>query len=180
MSGLYEFIAITEMSKRGKYAEIMEELAYQDDLTGLLNRKAFNKKVNIIKDGETIYTLVMMDLNYLKKVNDELGHVKGDEYIKYIAQSIAESFADDEGCFRLGGDEFFVMTTYRSDDEAFYESMKSLNNKINEYNKENDPAVKMSIAYGYTEYNPKKDSFDEKIKKADQNMYEMKAKMKGK
>jgi len=179
MSGLYEYIAITEMSKRGKYAEIMEELAYQDDLTGLLNRKAFNKKANIISDGETIYTLIMMDLNYLKRVNDELGHVKGDEYIKYIAKSIAESFANDEGCFRLGGDEFFVITAYRSDEEAFYDSMKNLNSMINTYNKENDPSIKMSIAYGYSEFNPKTDSFDEQFKKADQKMYEMKAKMKG-
>ncbi len=180
LSGVYEFINIAEMSKNGKYAEIMEQLAYQDGLTGLLNRKAYNKKLNEALDKTHTYTFIMIDMNYLKVVNDQLGHLIGDKYIKDVAKYISASFINGESCFRIGGDEFFVLAEYPESDPLFSESLDSMMNKINNFNKDNNYPIPLSVAYGVTIFNPLTDEVELKVKEADEKMYEMKARMKAK
>ena len=177
-SGIYEFINISEMSRRGQYAEIMEKLAYLDGLTGLLNRKAYNNTLDTASKGSHIYTMIMLDMNYLKKVNDELGHNVGDMYIKKIAEIMNESFVNKEKCFRIGGDEFFVMADYSMSDSLLKSSITTLLSKIEEYNKNSEYNIPLSVAYGVAEFNPEKDNIEEKSKAADENMYKMKTEMK--
>lgn len=176
--GLYEFYMITEMSKRGKYAEIMEELAYKDGLTGLLNRKAFNLNLKKAEESSSNTTFVMIDMNYLKKVNDEMGHNFGDVYITHLAEYLSKAFDDKELVFRMGGDEFFVMTPYSPDSEHFKESLAHLGDMIKDFNRSNDYEIEMSIAYGCAVYDPSQDKSNEKVKEADERMYNMKVEMK--
>ncbi len=178
LCGIYEFINISEMSRRSQYAEIMEELAYTDGLTGLLNREAYNKELeNPMEEGDS-YTFVMLDMNHLKKVNDILGHIMGDEYIKKIAEFIKTSFTSEDKCFRIGGDEFFVMAKRKCSDEKFQEALATLNQKIEQYNLEKNEKIPMSIAIGYAEYVYGKANVEEVIRIADERMYEQKKTMK--
>ncbi len=178
LCGVYEFISISEMSRRGQYAEIMEKMAYQDGLTGMLNRQAFNQEIEKIKSGNNRYTLIMMDMNYLKTVNDRFGHNNGDLYIKSMSEFITESFGRSGKCFRIGGDEFFIMMDISSGNADFAESMTGLQKRIALFNKEHEDMIPMSVAYGCSEYDPSKDDIEEKIKHADQKMYTMKSDMK--
>ena len=178
LTGIYEFISISEMSRRGQYAEIMEELAFRDGLTGLLNRLGFNNALDKASRGRHTYTFIMLDMNYLKKVNDELGHTTGDKYIKTIAELIKGSFVNNESCFRIGGDEFFVLADYGMSDPKFKQCMDLLRARIDDFNKENNYSIPLSIAYGATEFEPKRDSVESKIRHADERMYIMKAEMK--
>ena len=166
------------MSRRGQYAEIMEELAYRDGLTGLLNRMGFNNALKIAEKGKHTYTFIMLDMNYLKKVNDELGHITGDLYIKRIASCITEVFVNGESCFRIGGDEFFVLTDYEMSDPRFKQCMDLLLEKLDHFNEENNFSIPLSVAYGATEYKPNRDTIEAKVKLADEKMYKMKAEMK--
>ena len=178
LCGIYEFESISEMSRRGRYAEIMEEIAYQDGLTGLLNRKAFNKELEEAeKKGEKL-TLIMMDMNYLKKVNDQMGHDAGDLYITSLANYLSQSFTHDESCFRIGGDEFFIIAYYPISDQRFKDSMSELQKRIALFNSENGGSVPLSTAYGCCEYNPEKDRIEDRLKVADKKMYNMKSEMK--
>jgi diguanylate cyclase (GGDEF)-like protein len=91
-----------------------KKLAYTDILTGLHNRTAFEldkrRLENNLKNHLPL-TMIMFDLNNLKTVNDTSGHEKGDSYIILAARLIYEHFNDFGSCYRIGGDEFCVITT---------------------------------------------------------------------
>ncbi len=178
LSGIYEFIDITEMSRRGQYAEIMEKLAYTDGLTNLQNRKAFNRDIDAAAEGTEACTFIMIDMNYLKKANDELGHQIGDLFIKKIADVIEEVFTNGEKNYRIGGDEFFVLANYKISDPKFKETIDLLYKTLDEFNEKNKYAIPLSVAYGATEFNPKEDNVEKKIQESDEKMYEMKLEMK--
>jgi diguanylate cyclase (GGDEF)-like protein len=84
-----------------------------DSLTGLRNHRAFHE--DLTRDlrrqipGRRPLTLMMLDLNGLKKVNDAHGHQAGDEYLKALADTLRENFRGGDCAYRIGGDEFAVI-----------------------------------------------------------------------
>lgn len=87
-------------------------LAYIDPMTGLANRAAYIRDQSAIESGELPterLTLVMFDLNNLKRVNDRFGHAAGDSLICGIAACMQKGYGAQHSCYRLGGDEFLVM-----------------------------------------------------------------------
>ena len=176
--GIYEFVRISDMSRCGRYAEIMEEMAYQDGLTGLQNRMAFNREIGKASKQDTDLALIMLDLNYLKNVNDELGHDAGDQYIIKMAELMRKVFCHGEKLFRIGGDEFFVLGQYKDTDPVLEESLKSLDELVAEDHSISGKDMPLSIAYGYTGYKAGEMDIEDQIRIADKNMYEKKAEMK--
>ncbi len=177
---IYEFISISELSRKGQYAEIMEKIAYSDGLTGLYNREAYNRYVDgEIQKGES-WTLVMLDMNNLKEVNDTLGHEVGDEYIKTLAEAIKTAFEKNGNCFRMGGDEFLVISSLNSVDIAFLESLDKLYSELEKYNSASKRSIPLSVAVGYADYCVSNGSIKEALREADIKMYERKKKMKNK
>lgn len=175
--GVYEISLISDLSRRGRYAEAMEEMAYKDGLTGLLNRMAFKREIQKAAKKKSNGTLIMLDMNDLKRVNDELGHDQGDSYIIKIAECMNKAFTHGEKCFRFGGDEFLVLSKYTNEDPIFRESMKILKAEVERFNRETGSAIPLSIAYGHAEYDPGK-VIEDQVRVADQRMYKMKAEMK--
>ncbi|MFJ7728103.1 EAL domain-containing protein [Neobacillus sp. NPDC097160] len=95
--------------------ELIEYQAYHDPLTGLLNRRFFQEKLNPIiahanETGETV-SVLFIDLDRFKQVNDSFGHNKGDEILKIVAHRIKECFPVDDHTIitRQGGDEFIIL-----------------------------------------------------------------------
>lgn len=89
-----------------------ERMAREDWMTGLGNRQPFEELLSALQRGEKTYenaALIFMDLNHLKRVNDEYGHAAGDELIVGAARCIENVFGQAGGCFRIGGDEFGVI-----------------------------------------------------------------------
>jgi diguanylate cyclase (GGDEF)-like protein len=95
--------------------ESLEQLAYQDPLTGLPNRRALDEhaaRVFDVPEGTTRnVTVVQVDINRLKEVNDTQGHVVGDQLIQSVARALLTGFSRLPGCLvaRVGGDEFTVL-----------------------------------------------------------------------
>lgn len=94
-----------------------KELAYRvryDALTGMLNREHFHERLtNILKEtdgGSSAWSLLILDLDRFKEVNDTLGHRFGDELLQKIASRIIEASPDAELRGRLGGDEFAILS----------------------------------------------------------------------
>lgn len=110
---------LVERLKISYQMEVYEKLAYMDYVTQGKNRLAFERDLDTIYQDEELKTklrLVLFDLDSLKKINDEYGHVVGDEAIKKAFDIINETFDDEGECYRIGGDEFACIYLNVSDE----------------------------------------------------------------
>jgi diguanylate cyclase (GGDEF)-like protein len=95
-------------------AEARDE-ARRDSLTGLRNRRAFdetaNREISRARRLEIPLSLILLDIDNFKQVNDSFGHLEGDRCLKAVAGAIGEELREPDFCFRWGGDEFAVLLT---------------------------------------------------------------------
>lgn len=99
---------VTNSLDRKKQQAYLEKLSYRDMLTGLYNRNRYIERLEAYKQVQDQQIgAIYIDLNGLKKANDEQGHRAGDELIVRAAGTIAGIFAED--AYRVGGDEFVVI-----------------------------------------------------------------------
>ncbi len=169
----------TTKSELEKLNKKYYELAHVDQMTELLNRTAFEEKeldlrTNMRKIKEQNMIIILMaDLNFLKYLNDTFGHNTGDEAIKNVALIIKETFSDKENCYRIGGDEFCIISigNNQSDFEAMYQKFKD---KIAEKNIELDYHFSVASAY----YIVQNESIDDAMQIVDNMMYDNKEELK--
>ena len=91
-----------------------------DELTGLLNQKSYlNKTASLTGD----VTIVVFDVDDFKLVNDNYGHLTGDQCLKEVADCIKEAYSEDGLCYRVGGDEFCVLLDPEADKDACYRKL---------------------------------------------------------
>lgn len=174
---------------------VLEQMAYMDELTGLGNRRMCEKKLTELEEKEmssdSVYAIVSLDLNFLKRTNDTYGHKKGDELIKSFSDVLSNVFSLYGTVTRTGGDEFVVIL-----DDITEEKVKSLLAQMLEQMEEKNKYasdVILSTAYGYAMKgeSPSKQEKTEEIKLkvvdigpravyriADDRMYENKRKSK--
>ena len=143
-----------------------------DNLTGLYNREYFEELAT--KYGDTLprpLTIISVDCDDLKSINDRFGHASGDEYIRMARDVLKSTLPEGSHLFRMGGDEFIAVVPATSAEQA-----AELIDKIMEKteNCKNDKfALKMSVG-SYT-INKGKVSIDEALAKSDKSMYKMKS-----
>jgi len=110
-----------DITKEKVMAKHIEHQARHDVLTGLLNRREFEHKVEqaleLYSDGKD-HALCIMDLDRFKIVNDTLGHAAGDELLKQVSQKIKHQLRQTDLFARIGGDEFALFLSYVSRDDA--------------------------------------------------------------
>ena len=161
----------------------MDELAHKDSLTGLKNKAAYDEATakldKKISYGDAQFCIVMVDVNFLKRVNDTYGHERGNNYLVNAAKLICSVFGE-EHVYRIGGDEFVVVIEGEKVSlckyfvEQFRAEMarKNANNLL-------EPWEKISAAAGIAFYKAGVDkSADEVFKRADKEMYANKLAMK--
>ena len=169
-----------EMVARIKsHQKLLEKLAYQDSLTKVKNSASYSRATEALdKDIEkgTVkrFGVVMLDVNYLKEVNDNYGHISGDIVLCKVAEIICEAFIDDF-VYRIGGDEFVVILEDERTDKI-KDCLAFMDRLIEHNNATADRAfMKLSVSYGSAVYHSKKDgSYDDVYRRADKRMYEMK------
>ena len=176
-----EILSAEEKTRKMKrLADTMSELATVDSMTGALNKTAFSRDVEkldreLAQGKDAAFAVAMIDLNFLKVINDTYGHEKGDEAIKKIAQIASEVFARSP-VYRVGGDEFVVLL--RGDD---YRDAKPLMERLlaeASGDPKKEPWRLVSAAAGLAYYEPERDrSVEDVLKRADQAMYAMKKEM---
>lgn len=90
----------------------MKNLAHHDQLTGLLNRRAMQEVIDDLWDTYlrtgTRFCLLMIDIDYFKKINDQFGHLTGDKAILHIATQLRDNIRESDACSRFGGEEFLI------------------------------------------------------------------------
>lgn len=152
----------------------LRTLMQTDPLTGVFNRRAYYEEIHGYQSSNQAGNLVLvaMDVNGLKKINDQMGHAAGDDYICTAAKIIGQAFGNCGSIFRTGGDEFMAVLHCSVEEAHGFE--ERLNQCIAA--PDNSWADKMAIAVGIVccEENPDVD-FKEIEKLADKRMYENKA-----
>lgn len=88
----------------------LEHISNTDVLTGIANRRTFNQMIEKLWDDAIPCTIVFIDIDGLKYVNDNYGHSEGDHYIKEVCQTLKTSLKENEFIFRLGGDELLILS----------------------------------------------------------------------
>ncbi len=160
----------------------MEDVADTDVLLPVPNRRAFvrelNRMISFSQRYGTPSTLMFIDLNDLKIVNDKYGHDVGDKALFHVARLLADNVRSTDVIGRLGGDEFGVILA-QADENIGAEKAESLAKLIadNPFEYEGDK-ISMSLAYGTYTFRSG-DQPDDALQKADQAMYEHKKDLKG-
>lgn len=142
---------------------------YQDALTGLGNRNAYQKKLESMQEAENPVTcVVMIDVNGLKTANDLLGQFAGDELLLGMTDSICQVFTEENSVFRLGGDEFLVFSTLPEAEAR--EKVAQLEEKVNDWRGVHIRDLSAAIGYAFTSEQENL-PLAEIIKIADERMY---------
>lgn len=104
---VYVMLQSSHMNDLLAHEKALNEISYVDKLTGLLNRRACDRDVALIRKEDNV-NIVFCDLNGLKRVNDEKGHHAGDQFLIAFSQMITRYFPYDS-VYRISGDEFIVV-----------------------------------------------------------------------
>lgn len=171
LEGISDKIAVMQfvidmMIRLRNKSRAVEESSRTDFLTGCKNRKGLEWAYDNCFDDEESVSVIMCDLNGLKRINDLKGHIAGDEYI-CSASDMLKKYFGKQNVYRLGGDEFAVV--------LLSEPQSDIEKKIEEFLKESkENSVAISLGYEYAD--AKGADFERMLHNADVKMYEAKRK----
>jgi len=174
---------VDDLLKSSVKINSLEQIATKDALTGIRNKTSYDEEVQKViaglESGNTKVGVAMIDLNYLKRINDTFGHEKGNYAIIKLCKLVCLVFLHSP-VFRIGGDEFAVILK-----NADYENIEKLVDKFNgelekiEKTEDLEPWEKTSAAIGYALFDKNIDNgYDDVFRRADKAMYERKKAMK--
>lgn len=151
----------------------LRQQATTDAMTGLFNKRQFEEDfpalVELAVTRKRALCLLMLDMDRFKQLNDTLGHAEGDRALKDLAQSIRDRTRSTERAYRVGGDEFVVLSIGTSLDDAI-----AISERISDdYAKRKAEENPTSISFGIVAYDGKS-SHEEFLKAADEEMYRVK------
>ncbi|QCU90877.1 EAL domain-containing protein [Thiomicrorhabdus sediminis] len=170
---------VKDITHQRKTEEAMTQMAFYDPLTGLENRSFFKKSVTEVLKNNPYHqvSILFMDLDGFKKVNDTLGHSVGDELLKVIAKRIQTTIRDSRDkvhICRFGGDEFIIMLENVNANGAANVS-KRLLNKVERTIKIAEDEMDVSGSIGIACYPDHGSDVDTLLRHADTAMYQSKA-----
>ncbi|QMS85291.1 MASE3 domain-containing protein [Candidatus Xianfuyuplasma coldseepsis] len=162
---------LTQTMERTKAFKEIEHLNNHDDLTGAYNRRHFEDYIKQV-DTNPFYPLgiVVIDLNGLKLINDAFGHLAGDEMLIKTVELIERNLEKSSTLFRIGGDEFVVVTT-NTTSEYVYTLFENIERQCAEVHVS---SVQLSLSYGVHIRTSDRLPFYEEFKIAEDEMYRMK------
>jgi len=165
-------IALTDITARKKAEAYLEYLGKHDVLTRLHNRSFYVDELNRLeRKGPTPITIVMIDLDGLKFVNDQMGHSVGDALLTRVGEVLNKVAEKPAHAARIGGDEFAVLLP--GSDEQAGKAMMDQIDRLVELNNQFYGEPKLSLSLGAATSLPG-ERMEALLKRADQRMYEAK------
>ena len=149
-------------------------LSFHDELTGLYNRRYLNQKLKKLSySNKRPVSIIIGDLDKLKIVNDNYGHLLGDEYLQEAASILKSVIRTDDIVARTGGDEFSIILPETSNDDA-QKICERIREKFKEVNQMEELPVKFSISLGLATSEKREEDLNNCYNKADKEMYKNK------
>lgn len=169
-----------EIAEKQKVYEKLHYLANYDQLTTLPNRNLFNERLayafKLAKRNKTSFSLLLIDLDRFKLVNDSLGHHVGDLLLEQVGQRLSACLRGVDTVARLGGDEFTVtLTDLHLQQDAAIVAEKIIM-EISKPFEIHGQAIHIGSSIGITSYPEDTDELNTMLKNADMAMYEVKNK----
>lgn len=149
-----------------------ENLANTDALTGLFNKRYFEKMMEIRDENKKPYALFYMDLDLFKPVNDTYGHEMGDKVLKEVAKRLLKCIRSNDYAFRIGGDEFMLILNGNLDAQICEKRIERIKKLIGEPYEFDGHTIKIGISCGSAVYPDDADCAADIQKIADKRMYE--------
>ncbi|RAK06961.1 PAS domain S-box-containing protein/diguanylate cyclase (GGDEF)-like protein [Halanaerobium saccharolyticum] len=170
----YLLANLIDVSKKVEQRQKIEYLSFHDELTGVYNRHYLKKEIDKLNSSKKYpVSIIIGDLDNLKKVNDKFGHLKGDFYIKKAAEIIKSSLRSEDILARVGGDEFVILLAETTRKEAEKISDRITTNFEKENHKNEYPAD-FKISLGISTANDESRDIQVCYELADKNMYKNK------
>lgn len=164
--------------ERKRYQEQLERQANYDGLTGLPNRQLLHDRLNqAVSTQRQIHSIsvVFIDLDYFKVINDSLGHNSGDEVLRHVAERLRSSVRDGDTVARIGGDEFVLILNDQTNEDVIFRAMKRIISKVSEPMRIGNRELNITCSAGISVH--PQDGFDVEtlLRNADAAMYRAKA-----
>ena len=176
---LVTLYSIYNMLKMKREKKSIETESFKDTLTNVYNRKKLESIKGMFDDKTVKKELVayVVDLDNLKPINDSFGHDVGDKFIIYTSEILKEVFGNNSYIFRMGGDEFYVVSYLELTN--LKEDIKNLNAQIDRLiqKKRREIDKPFNLSYGYA-VRRSYENIDQTFKRADESMYKNKQKNK--
>ncbi|KEF40281.1 diguanylate cyclase (GGDEF) domain-containing protein [Schinkia azotoformans MEV2011] len=154
------------------YFNLLNKQIQIDGLTGLYNRKTFDSVMKEFIAKKVPFSLILLDIDHFKKVNDTYGHLVGDEVLKYLAKMIESIATPCKICFfRYGGEEFVILTKSENANIAFDVAEKL---RIDVAGTPSPTGKPITISLGVTSVSFEDQAPEEIISRADEALYESK------
>ena len=161
---------------KGRISEL-ELLTETDELTGLLNRRGFDRQLQRVLSGVERYddqgVLIYIDLDAFKPINDSYGHAAGDEVLRHVAKLLNDGIRETDFVGRLGGDEFAILLTHSN----WENGLKRAERIENQLNRSivywQGRLIAISASFGLQEYGTQEHGID-LLARADEAMYKTK------
>ncbi len=157
----------------------MTELAITDDLTKLFNTRYLNRTIEIEIQRSTRYntsvSLIFMDIDYFKRINDRFGHLIGSKVLVEVGQLLIKSLRSIDIVARYGGDEFVVVLPQTPPDSAIQIAERMRRSiEQNTFLKKEGYSLKLTASFGIASYPESAKSKEDLIRLADDAMYRVK------
>lgn len=170
-----------EVAERKHAEEKVYQLSLTDELSGLLNRRGFlllaEQALKTARRAKAEVSLIYVDLDGLKRINDASGHQAGDTMIVETAQLLKASFRESDLIARLGGDEFAVLAVSTDSPESL---LARLQKSLVQFNKGGSVPYPLSFSVGHVRCLPQEEkSLLELLADADARMYQQKQSNRG-
>jgi len=161
-----------------KLFEKMQEMAITDSLTGLYNRRYFymilDNEIERAKRYQTPLSLIMIDIDHFKAINDKFGHLVGDDVLRSMSEICKKLLRQTDNMFRYGGEEFMIILPVTKQEEALNVAERIRSTIEDTVIKTKKGSVKITISIGVSEYGENHSAPNEFIESADKTMYEAK------
>ena len=161
-----------------KLFEKTQKMAITDSLTGLYNRRHFylilNNEIERAKRYQSPLSLIMMDIDHFKLVNDKFGHLTGDEVLQSLSETSKEILRQIDNMFRFGGEEFMIILPETDQAEALNVAERMRSTIAETTIKTKNGNVKITVSIGVSEYGENHPTHNEFIESVDRTMYDAK------